>query len=472
MVSASLNTTCGSTNGFSDNFAADTSLNLNCWQTKTSILSTIATDVEGASYVTPQLGFGGGDMDMQGASSNPTFTGIQSTTAYSAPFDFQATVKGIQSGDNSFVIYIVGTGEYGNNGSLTALAVEGNQSSTGFNGVWANNELNQSGQQLLLSNQSVNTTYHIDMSIDRNAQTSVTVNGVTVRLGGVGNGPYEVVLGQRESDVVNGNGPPTPVTGPNEAAWYSASMTTNYDCTATDFSDNFANDSALSGCWQDPELDPSTEGTTAVGVVAGNNESATGPPNLLFSAGTQGTGNGYMQMSGTGGDNDMVMIQSTNAYTAPFQFDTTVAGQIANLEPIGIYLVNTGTGQSFSLEGNLNPDSSAARVRLRLALRLLRVQRHRAGLDRYPGPHAQHARDRRQVRHLDVGRRVRKRRRFYRRRRARVGRQCRDWTVLCRARRAQPASRPPAIRSRPPGIRRASRRPGLSQLHSLRRPRR
>ena len=392
--SASLNTTCGSTNGFSDDFADDTSLNLNCWQTGTPILSTIATDVGDADrYVTPQLGFNAGDMDMQGASSNPTFTGIQSTTAYSAPFDFQATVKGIQSGDNSFGIYIVGLGEYGTNGSLTALTVEGNQSSTGeFNGVFANNELNQSGQQELLSHQSVNTTYHIDMSIDRNAQTSVTVNGVTVRLGGVGNGPYEVVLGQRETDEYYSGGE-VQLTGPNEAAWYSASMTTNYDCTATDFSDNFASDSALSGCWQDPELDTSTEGTTAVGVVADNNGSATGPPNLTFSAGTQGTGNGYMQMSGTGGDNDMVMIQSTNAYTAPFQFDTTVAGQIANLEPIGIYLVNTGTGQSFSLEGNLNPNSSAAQSGFGSRYGFFRVQRHRAGLDGYPGPHAQHARD-------------------------------------------------------------------------------
>ena len=254
-------------------------------------------------------------------------------------------------------------------------------------------------------------------------------------MGGVGNGPFDVVLGQRETDEYYSGGE-IQLTGPNEAAWYSASMTTNYDCTATDFSDNFADDSALSGCWQDPELDPSTEGTTAVGAIASNNGSATGPPNLTFSAGTQGTGNGYMQMSGTGGDNDMVMIQSTNAYTAPFQFDTTVAGQIANLEPIGIYLVNTGTRQAFSSRATstrtVPPPSQASGSRVRL----LRVQRHRAGLDGNPGPHAQHAGDRRRVRHLDVGRRVRQRHRFYRRRHTRVGRQRRDWAVLRRARRA------------------------------------
>ena len=239
--SASLNTTCGSTNGFSDDFAADTSLNMNCWQTGTPILSTIATDVGDASSGDAPARFQrrrhghAGCVEQPDVHRHPVDNGLFSPVRF--PGDGEGHPVRRQ------LLCHLSSSAHGNtahNGSLTALTVEGNQSSTGdFNGVFANNELNPSGHQSFFPAQSVNTTYNIDMSIDTQRQTSVTVNGVTVRLGGVGNGPFDVVLGQRETDEYYSGGE-IQLTGPNEAAWYSASMTTNYDCTATDFSDNFA----------------------------------------------------------------------------------------------------------------------------------------------------------------------------------------------------------------------------------------
>jgi len=67
---------------------------------------------------------------MQGAAADPEFTGIESAAAYQAPFDFTTTVKAVQSGDNSFVIYIANTTGGG-------VSLEGDLSSSSFNGIWA-----------------------------------------------------------------------------------------------------------------------------------------------------------------------------------------------------------------------------------------------------------------------------------------------------------------------------------------------
>ncbi|HLN06438.1 MAG TPA: hypothetical protein VK217_09180, partial [Acidimicrobiales bacterium] len=261
--SSSSPTSCSiSSSSLTDNFAAESSLSGNCWQTGTPLLSTIASHLGSATYVAPQLAFNGSNMDMQGASSNPEFTAIQSTNAYQAPFDFETTVQALQSGDNSFVVYLVNAA--GGNG----FSVEGNLSSspTGFNGVWASGYVGAGsdidggvfGQQIL-SNQPIGTTFHISMSIDTDGDIGITVNGTTITsasLGRVGNGPFYVVLGQRETDATLG-GPPVLATGANEAAWSSASLTTNY-CSASSFSIDFGLDYALSGvadgnlqgCWQ------------------------------------------------------------------------------------------------------------------------------------------------------------------------------------------------------------------------------
>ena len=93
-------------------------------------VSAICDSVNSATSIAPQLSFNGSDMDMQGAAANPEFTGIESAAAYQAPFDFRQPSRPIQSGDNSFVIYLANTTGGG-------VSLEGNLSSSGFAGIWA-----------------------------------------------------------------------------------------------------------------------------------------------------------------------------------------------------------------------------------------------------------------------------------------------------------------------------------------------
>ena len=66
----------------------------------------------------------------------------------------------------------------------------------------------------MLSNQSLGTTFHISISLDDSGDLGITVNGTTITsaaLGRIGNGPFRVILGQRESDDESpGNPPPAP----------------------------------------------------------------------------------------------------------------------------------------------------------------------------------------------------------------------------------------------------------------------
>ena len=361
-------TDCASSSSFSDDFATDTSLS-DCWETGTPLLQTVATRVDGATSIAPDLAFNGTDMDMQGAEANPEFTAIQSSTAYEAPFDFKTTVQAAQSGDNSFVIYL--TNASGGNG----FSVEGNLSSTGFNGIWVSGTVGAGsdigggvmGQQIL-SNQPLGTTFHISMSIDDDGDIGITVNGTTITsntLGRVGNGPFFVVLGQRESDDDNmGSNPTGPVTGANEAAWYSASLTTN-NCSSSAFSTDFSLDYALSSvdvgnlgstCWQ-AEQSPSSDIPSTFASVETAIGATDEPPNLTFES-SPGSLFSPMQMAGTNGDNQFTGIQSATAYSSPFELQTSVEGLVSNGSAFAVYLVDATTTEAFTLEGDLNPTDS------------------------------------------------------------------------------------------------------------------
>ena len=78
------------------------------------------------------------------------------------------------------------------------------------------------------------------------------MNGATITsstLGRIGNGPFRVILGQRESDDESPGNPAGPPTGPNEAAWYNASLTTNY-CSTSSFSPTSSLDYSNGGIYQ------------------------------------------------------------------------------------------------------------------------------------------------------------------------------------------------------------------------------
>ena len=88
-----------------DNFCADTSLNPFVWQTKSDVLSELASMY--SSHVLPALAFSSSGLQMSGPGAHGQFTGIQSAESFVAPFNFSVTVSGLEPGSIPFEIYLV-----------------------------------------------------------------------------------------------------------------------------------------------------------------------------------------------------------------------------------------------------------------------------------------------------------------------------------------------------------------------------
>ncbi|MHB1883626.1 MAG: hypothetical protein ACYCVV_01160 [Acidimicrobiales bacterium] len=218
-ASATPGPTCSATS-FSDNFAADSALSGNCWQTETPLISSFEGAV-GARDASPQLSFGGSYMQMQGAADEKQFSAVQSASAYSAPFTVKASATGAQSYGNTIGLYLV-------NSSLSeAFSVEANlnPANTPYYGLWVGNSLTADPHGMeLISNPSVNTQYDISMSIDSAGNGTVSVNGsAPYPVGQVGSGPFYLLLGQREGDP-NQSIESEQDHAPNVTDWYSASL--------------------------------------------------------------------------------------------------------------------------------------------------------------------------------------------------------------------------------------------------------
>ena len=123
---------------FYDNFATDTSLNAACWSTSGAAISQLGSTFGAlnATYSDPDLDFINGMEMTSGGQEGADFSGLQSTYAYSAPFDFETTVSGTASGDSAFSVYLVGGDSAG------VVGVEGNLNpSNGADyGIWDNQE--------------------------------------------------------------------------------------------------------------------------------------------------------------------------------------------------------------------------------------------------------------------------------------------------------------------------------------------
>jgi len=91
--------------GFQDNFFADGGLNPALWQTQSGVLSSLAA--MSGSQVLPELAFSPTGLQMSGIRGPGQFMGIQSTTAFAAPFTFSATVSGLAQNGVPFEIYLV-----------------------------------------------------------------------------------------------------------------------------------------------------------------------------------------------------------------------------------------------------------------------------------------------------------------------------------------------------------------------------
>ena len=348
-----------STTALSDNFAADQGLS-SCWETGTSEIGTVASAL-GDSVVPAQLRFGsifgaeyGDYLDMEGAYTNNQFAAIQSANKYQAPFQFDASVADVNSvhADTSWGIWLVNSA---NPTDTFALQMNDDSLDTDF-GLYASNQLADapSSSSTLLSSNPQGGTYSVAMTIDSAGNASVSLaddfGGTTTQLGdfsvgNVGLGSFYILLGQQE-----GNANQAQITGFTEAGWFSADLATDY-CSpqgAGTFYDNFAGDTSLgSDCW-------STSGPaiSQVGQALDPFEAAYSAPALNFINGMEMSSGGQTGTYFSG-------VQSTYAYSAPFDFETTVNGTLSADSAFSVYLVGGDDAGALGVEGNLDPANGA-----------------------------------------------------------------------------------------------------------------
>ena len=206
-------------------------------------------------------------MQMSGTTRDNQFTGIQSSEAYSAPFQLETSVEGTASAGSAFAVYLA------NADATKGLSVEGDLSAGdgASYGIWAANGIGaSSGNTAVLSPNTPgdNVTYNITMSVDAAGDAAVTVSSSggsgTVSLGNIGTGPFYAVLGQHEAT------PTTP--GANVANWFSASLNPTVVSVSTSLS---ANSPEVAGVETVPEsVVPATAVSGSAGPSSGDAASA------------------------------------------------------------------------------------------------------------------------------------------------------------------------------------------------------
>lgn len=216
-----------------DLFFADPYLNPGLWQTQSPILSGLG--LAHGQLVYPALTFSPSGMQMSGIRREGQFMGVSSTASFSAPFNFNVTVTGLNQEGIPFEVFLVGAdlqqwvsiaGHLGGHGERPhgGLAVGGGngnffggvriplggESRSPAYGVWVNHT--GSGQPIgalgykIFENPIAGLPYTIQVSLGADGLAAVTlldashgvIAGQTVP---VGTGPFHVVLAGRDGSV-------------------------------------------------------------------------------------------------------------------------------------------------------------------------------------------------------------------------------------------------------------------------------
>jgi hypothetical protein len=197
-------------------FSAAGSLNPKHWQTNTPLLANLARNPKPTRWVTPQLTFSPSGMRMAGVNGTFQFTGVQSTSTFTAPFQLRTTVTAEVANGNAFAVMLVSAD------SEEKLRIEGNVNprNGSYHGVWLNAGKDKAVN--IVHNAQVGVPYTFSILIGDNGTASVTAaaaDGHTLGSASdlnVGPGPFYIVLGQRE-------GMPYTV-GKNVALWSSVKL--------------------------------------------------------------------------------------------------------------------------------------------------------------------------------------------------------------------------------------------------------
>lgn len=188
-----------STSGLLDNFFADSALNPSLWQTQSPVLTALGTAV--GTSLPAALAFTPSGLRVSGPQSVGQFTGIQSQSAFRAPFTFTTTVTAGTGGGTPFEIFLVGRdlGQW--------VSVAGCLDSGPGNGLW----VNHTGNSLPVQAKGYNifdqlrpgVAYTVRIVSGANGAAQVSLLDATGNLLAlvnvpVGVGPFFVVLAGRD----------------------------------------------------------------------------------------------------------------------------------------------------------------------------------------------------------------------------------------------------------------------------------
>ncbi|HEY3854434.1 MAG TPA: DUF6600 domain-containing protein [Verrucomicrobiae bacterium] len=228
--------------GLTDFFNAEGGLNPALWSPSGNILSYLAA-INGSPPIMPALMFGPSGMQMSGISGPGQFSGVQTVTAYAAPFTLTARVTSLSDMAIPFEVYLVSPdqhqwfslaghiggrghhdGEVRVGGAIPflrgAVDIPIGERPSPDHGVWVN--YTSSGLPIALLGNKIaehaapGIPYTIQLTVGPDGMGSVSfmdAAGVTLGARGgmpVGMGPFHVVLAERN--------------GPTVATWQSAEL--------------------------------------------------------------------------------------------------------------------------------------------------------------------------------------------------------------------------------------------------------
>jgi hypothetical protein len=229
--------------GLADFFNMEGGLNPAFWTTQGGALANLA-GVNGSAAMMPGIGFGPGGMIIGGISGPAQFTGVQSLSAYAAPFNFTARVTGLAEMAIPFEVYLVSPdlrqwvslaghlggaghrdGDIHVGGALPffhgAVNIPLGGGPSPDHGVWVN--YGGSGMPIsslgnkITEHAAAGVPYTIQMTVGPDGMASVAFQDAAgVTLGAqnglpVGMGPFYIVLATRN--------------GPTSASWQSVQLT-------------------------------------------------------------------------------------------------------------------------------------------------------------------------------------------------------------------------------------------------------
>jgi predicted MFS family arabinose efflux permease len=214
---------------FNDNFSVDSSLNSGIWMKNGPSgteyferlkIGLLLAGVPSFDLVDPNPTFSSSGMSISSIDGPWKMTTIESINTFSAPIALQVSVSASKGGGAAFCMWLRDDPQHAAVGLCGVLNPEAPDY-----GIWSFRNSRLYNQRLLSSPQ-LNTVYQLTITVNSAGEISLSLSSNGQSLGSVseqsiGTGPFKIVLAQYEV------GSESTGTGPNEAYWKIATLTSN-----------------------------------------------------------------------------------------------------------------------------------------------------------------------------------------------------------------------------------------------------